>query len=123
MNRLRGDNLDEMSISMCDHAEAEKGGVRSDRGIQWTEETSVDCSSGTGLNGEVWTNTEVSGYERGDREGGHTEWAENHEQTLAQARRDFPLVQPSDLYEFPLCQVHANLLPRLPQSRVQRAFI
>lgn len=44
-------------MSMWLHCSGKKGGVRADRGIQWTDDTSAACSSGWGEKGDVCKNT------------------------------------------------------------------
>lgn len=57
-NLFLGESRVEMSISIFDHASAAKGGVKAESGIQCTDETSVGCSSGSGLKGEVCKKTD-----------------------------------------------------------------
>jgi hypothetical protein len=52
-----------------------------------------------------------------------TEWGEDHEQALAERRRDLALVKAPDLDKVGLGEVDANLLPRLTEGGVHGAVV
>lgn len=53
-----------------------------------------------------------------------TERTEHHEEPLAQARCDLPVIELTDLYPvLPLCQVNPDLFPRFAQRCVEAALI
>jgi hypothetical protein len=75
----------------------------------------TDWSSGTGLKGDVWRNTNVVSP-------GHgrvlTKRREDHEEALAERGCDFALVETADLDEVAFREVDTNLLPCLTESSV-----
>lgn len=52
-----------------------------------------------------------------------TKRTQNHQQSLAQARGDLPVIKPAHADILPLRQIQPNLLPRLSERRVVRRVI